>query len=137
MAPDIESQRSERQHDLTRVIALTDAVFAIIMTLLVLEVHVPNLGQGQTLGAALRDIRPTLVAFVIGFVGAAMLWIGHRDLFALIRRTNRGLVWLNILYMLPLCLLPFGAALLGRYNHDPAALHLFGMVVIGPPSRRR
>jgi uncharacterized membrane protein len=74
---------------------------------------------------ALAELRPSLVAFVISFVLAGMYWVGHRDLFALIRRTDRGLVWLNILYLLPLCLLPFGAGLLGRYDTEPVALRIY------------
>jgi uncharacterized membrane protein len=96
----------EHLHDPSRVLALTDGVFAIIITLLVLEVHVPELTQGHSLTEALAELRPSLIAFVISFVLAGMYWVGHRDLFALIRRTDRGLVWLNILYLLPLCLLP-------------------------------
>jgi uncharacterized membrane protein len=99
----------ERQHDPSRVLAMSDGVFAIIITLLVLEVHVPELTDGRSLNAALREILPSLTAFVISFILAGMQWVGHRDLFSLIRRTDRGLVWLNILYLLPLCLLPFGA----------------------------
>jgi uncharacterized membrane protein len=87
----------ERQHDPTRVLALSDGVFAIIITLLVLEIHVPELTQGHSLNQALAEIRPSFVAFVISFILAGMYWVGHRDLFALIRRTDRVLVWLNIL----------------------------------------
>src|SRR5215207_5587653 len=108
----------ERQHDPARVLALSDGVFAIIITLLVLEVHVPELTQGQSLAEALEELRPSLVAFVISFILAGIQWVGHRDLFGLIRRTDRGLVWLNTLYLLPLCLLPFGAGLLGRYDQE-------------------
>ena len=59
-----------------------------------------------------------------------MYWVGHRDLFALIRRTGRGLVWLNILFLLPLCLLPFGAGLLGRYDQEPVALRIYGLLLV-------
>jgi uncharacterized membrane protein len=59
-----------------------------------------------------------------------MYWVGHRDIFALIRRTDRGLVWLNLLYLLPLCLLPFGASLLGRYDLDAVALRIYGLVLV-------
>jgi hypothetical protein len=59
-----------------------------------------------------------------------MYWVGHRDLFALIRRTDRGLVWLNILFLLPLCLLPFGAGLLGRYDQEPVALRIYGLLLV-------
>jgi uncharacterized membrane protein len=124
------TQLLERLHDPARVLALSDGVFAIIITLLVLEVHVPELTQGHTLNEALAELRPSLVAFVISFVLAGMYWVGHRDLFALIRRTDRGLVWLNILYLLPLCLLPFGAGLLGRYDTEPVALRIYGLLLV-------
>jgi uncharacterized membrane protein len=52
------------------------------------------------------------------------------DVFALIRRTDRGLVWLNILYLLPLCLLPFGAGMLGRYDQEPVALRIYGLLLL-------
>jgi uncharacterized membrane protein len=120
----------EREHDPSRVLALTDGVFAIIITLLVLEVHVPELKPGESLSHALEAVRPSLNAFVISFILAGMYWVGHRDLFALIRRTDRGLVWLNILYLLPLCLLPFSASLLGRYNQEPRALRIYGLVLL-------
>jgi uncharacterized membrane protein len=120
----------ERLHDPARVAALSDGVFAIIITLLVLEVHVPELTQGQSLNQALGEVRPSLTAFLISFILAGMYWVGHRDLFALIRRTDRGLVWLNILYLLPLCLLPFGAGLLGRYDQEPVALRIYGLLLV-------
>ena len=120
----------ERLHDPARVLALSDGVFAIIITLLVLEVHVPELTQGHTLNEALAELRPSLVAFVISFILAGMYWVGHRDLFALIHRTDRGLVWLNIIYLLPLSLLPFGAGLIGRYDTEPVALRIYGLLLV-------
>jgi uncharacterized membrane protein len=82
----------ERTHDPARVPALSDGVFAIIITLLVLEIHVPELTQGQSLAEALGEVRPSFNAFVVTFILTGMYWVGHRDLFALIRRTDRGLV---------------------------------------------
>ena len=73
---------------------------AIAITLLVLEVHVPELGRGQRLADALQEIRPSLAAFLISFVVSAIAWTAHRDLFAHVRLTDRNLVWLNLLYML-------------------------------------
>ena len=49
---------------------------------------------------------------------AAMQWVGHRDLFTLIRDTDRGIVCLNLLTLFAACLLPFGSALLSRYHQD-------------------
>jgi TMEM175 potassium channel family protein len=120
----------ERKHDPSRVLALSDGVFAILITLLVLDIHVPDLGPGQSLAGALRDIWPSLTAFVISFIVAGMYWVGHRDLFALIRRTDRWLVWLNVVYLLPLCLLPFATSLLGRYDLEPVAVRIYGTVLV-------
>jgi uncharacterized membrane protein len=116
--------------DPTRLLALSDGVFAIVITLLVLDVHVPELSQGQTLAQALEETRPSLIAFVISFMIAGIYWVGHRDIFALIRRTDRGIVWLNLLYLLPLCLLPFAASLVGRYTQEPVALRIYGLLLL-------
>lgn len=80
----------ERAHDPSRVLALSDGVFSIIITLLVLEIHVPELTQGHTLTEALAGVRPSFNAFVVTFILTGLYWVGHRDLFALIRRTDRG-----------------------------------------------
>ena len=120
----------ERRHDPARVVALSDGVFAIIITLLVLDVHVPELSAGQSLPAALAEVWPSFTAFAISFIVAGMYWVGHRDVFALIRRTDRGLVWLNLLYLLPACLLPFASALLGRYDREPVAVRVYGLVLV-------
>jgi uncharacterized membrane protein len=126
----------ERLRDPSRVLALSDGVFAIIMTLLVLDIHVPQLADAGSLGSALRGLRPSLTAFVISFIAAGMYWVGHRDLFGLIRRADRGLVWLNIVYLLPLCLLPFGAGLLGRYDREPLALRIYGLILVAIAAMR-
>jgi len=131
MDKDGERRRYERSHDPSRVLALTDGVCAIIITLLVLEVHVPEqIHRGESLLSELQTIKPSIVAFLISFVVVAIAWVGHRDLFTLIKRTDRTLVWLNILYLLPLCLLPFGASLIARYPRDTVALRMYGLVLV-------
>jgi TMEM175 potassium channel family protein len=96
----------------------------------VLEIHVPELDGGQTLGDALREIRPSFSAFLISFVVVAIAWAGHRDTFSLVRRTDRTLVWLNILYLLPLSILPFGASLIARHEREPVALRMYGILLV-------
>ena len=122
--------RDERRRDPSRVLALTDGVYAIIITLLVLDIHVPELSAHETLGAAISEVRPSFISFTIAFIVAAMQWVGHRDLFTLIRDTDRGVVWLNLLTLFAACLLPFGSALLSRYHQDPLALRMFGLILI-------
>jgi uncharacterized membrane protein len=125
-----ELRSFDRRHDPTRVPALSDGVFAIALTLLVLEIHVPDLAGGKTLDVALHEVRPSFVAFLISFVVIAITWAGHRDFFTLVRRTDRNLVWLNIPYLLPVSLLPFGAALMASYDREPTALKMYGFLLL-------
>lgn len=90
--------------------ALTDGVFAIVITILVLELAVPEDLAGQSLRSALDELRPTLLAWVISFLITGMYWASHRDLFAIARSVNRDFVWLKLLFLLPVCLIPFAAA---------------------------
>jgi len=117
-------------HDPSRVLTLCDGVCAIIMTLLVLEIHVPNLSAHERLGHALWEIQGSLVAFTISFVVMAIAWVGHRDLFSLIARTDRGLVWLSILFLFPISLLPFGASLISQHETDAIALRIYGIILV-------
>ena len=125
-----EAARERRAQDPKRVLTLSDGVFAVILTLLVLEIKVPTLGKGQSLVDALRDIRPSFIAFFISFVVVAIAWSGHRDQFRNIRSTDGPLIWLNFLYMFPLSILPFGASLLARYDQDSVALRLYGLILV-------
>src|SRR4051794_5918929 len=110
MEQDLATQRYERSHDPRRLIALSDGVFAIVLTLMVLEIHVPELTDVSQLRGALDQIWPSFVAFVISFAIVGISWMAHRDLFAMLRLTDRNLVWLNTVYLLP-SMVPFGAAL--------------------------
>jgi uncharacterized membrane protein len=120
----------ERRNDPARVLALSDGVFAIAMTLLVFQLQVPSLTGGQTVGVALQQVWPTFVAFAISFIVVAIAWEGHRDLFSLIKRTNRAVIWLNFVYLLPMSMLPFGVSLIARFDRDPTALRIFGLLLV-------
>ena len=76
MDAEIARQRYEREQDPSRVLALSDGVIAIIITLLVLEIHVPELESGETLGEALQQVRPSFFAFFLSFVVVAISWAG-------------------------------------------------------------
>ena len=135
LAPESDQERAqevlERRRDPGRVMALSDGVFAIIMTLLVLDIHVPQLSAGESLSTAfLRQVWPNVVVFVISFVLTGMFWMAHRDMFNLVRGVDRGLVWLNILFMLPVALVPAAAALLGAYSQDALALRIYGLLLL-------
>jgi uncharacterized membrane protein len=122
--------REDRNASPGRLVAFTDGVFAIIITILVLELKVPDLSSGQSLGEALSDIRPTFVAFVISFLLVGMYWTWHRSAFAQVRYIDLNTVWLNLLFLLPVAVIPFAASVLGEYPSESTALHLYGVVLI-------
>jgi uncharacterized membrane protein len=113
-----------------RLKALSDGVFAIILTILVLELKVPPHLAHASLLEAFHELRPTLIAWVISFLITGMYWVAHRDIFARVRTVNRDLVWLNLLFLLPCALIPFAASVLGEYPEDSRAIQLYGGVLI-------
>jgi uncharacterized membrane protein len=122
--------REQRNANPDRLLTFTDGVFAIIITILVLELKVPDLASGQSLGESLAEIRPTFVSFVISFLLVGMYWVGHRSSFSQVRYVDRNTIWLNLIFLLPVSLVPFVAAVLGEYQDEPIALHLYGLVLI-------
>jgi uncharacterized membrane protein len=126
----------DRRRDPGRVEAFTDGVFAIVITILVLEIAVPPNLDKDSFRATLEELRPTFVAWVISFLLTGMYWVMHRDLFARIRYVNRDLVWLNILFLLPASLIPFASSVLGEYPDEPTALHLYGLVMVAATTMR-
>src|SRR5574341_1185244 len=93
-----------------RVEAFSDGVFAIILTLLVLELHVPNVADRSRLdqyAAAMAPLIPKVVSFALTFVMICIHWVSHHYFFRHLRHVTIGLVWLNNLFLLWLCFLPF------------------------------
>lgn len=119
-----------RRNDPARVVAFSDGVFAIIITILVLEIGVPSNLSEQSLRQALNEVGPTLIAWVISFLLVGMYWVWHRGVFDLVREVNRDLIWLNLLFLLPVSLVPFAASVLGEYHDDAIALRLYGVVLV-------
>ena len=130
MTDESRSAAAQRRGDPERVKAFTDGVFAIIITILVLEISVPPNLSEQSLAEALDELRPEMTAWVISFLITGMYWAWHRDLFNQVRAVNRDVVWLNLLFMLPAALIPFAASVLGEYPDVPLALHAYGVVLI-------
>lgn len=118
-----------------RIEALADGVFAIAMTLLVLDLKVPNIGSANPdrLLPALLTQWPKYISYVISFFMLGIYWIGHHNQFHVIRRSDRGFLWINILYLMTISLLPFSTALLGEYPGTRTALVVYGgnLAVIG------
>jgi uncharacterized membrane protein len=122
--------RERRNGDPDRLLTFSDGVFAIIITILVLDLEVPDLGSGSSLRAALVEMQPTIAAFVVSFFLVGMYWVGHRGTFSQVRYVDYNVIWLNLLFLLPVSMIPFVASMLGAYSSDPTALHVYGVVLI-------
>jgi uncharacterized membrane protein len=119
---------------LGRVEAFSDGVFAIVVTLLVLELKVPLLGDPRSKGAlleGLRELLPKFVGWLLSFVIVCKFWLNHNRLLDDARRADYALVWLNSLFLLGQAFIPFPTALLGEYPSNPLAVAVFGCVMAG------
>jgi TMEM175 potassium channel family protein len=116
-----------------RVQALVDGIFAVAMTILVLDLHVPALGPEAAdarLLSALENNLPQVLSFVSGFVILGTLWVGHHYQFHYIQRSNRALLWINLGFLLTISFLPFVIALIGAYGAMRVTCVLYGATLV-------
>lgn len=106
-----------------RVEAFSDGVFAVAITLLALDIHVPRLDALPPggLGPALLALWPSLLAYVTSFATILIMWFNHDRLFEQIRRKDHGLLVYNGLLLMVITLFPFPTALLAEYLAHPGA----------------
>jgi uncharacterized membrane protein len=105
--------------DMSRLVSFSDGVFAVAITLLVLNVAVPDVPM--RLGALLHDQFPHYLIFVVSFVMVGIKWLNHHRMFALIERANTTLSILNLFLLLTICTVPFTAAIVAKYLETPDA----------------
>jgi uncharacterized membrane protein len=119
-----------------RLEALVDGVFAVVMTLLVLDIKVPPPTKPHAAVNLLGDLlslHATALSYALSFVIAGIYWVGHHNQFAYIRRTDRPLLWINILFLMCVAFIPFSAALLAAYPGQRIAVIVYGanLIVVG------
>ena len=101
--------------ELDRLIFFSDAVFAIVMTLLILDIRVPDVAPREVLGLVF-DLWPKILSYVLSFLVIGLYWIGHHQTFRYVRSYDRTLLWLNLVFLLSISFIPFPTALLGEYG---------------------
>lgn len=114
---------------LNRVEALTDGVFAIVMTILVLELGAPIL-TGESVHTELTGMLlamwPEFLSYFVTFLIIGFMWSVHYYQFSNIRRSDSGLVWLNIIFLMFMSLLPFSTSLLGQHINEQVSVFIYG-----------
>jgi TMEM175 potassium channel family protein len=119
-----------------RIEALSDGIFAIVMTLLILEFRVPNLPPSSPnveVAPALVALWPKFVSYIVTFVSLGFFWVGHHIMYHAIQRADRTLLWLNIFFFMFVSLLPFSTSVLNAFSEAFIAPLFFGanLAIIG------
>jgi uncharacterized membrane protein len=111
-----------------RLVFFSDAVIAIAITLLVIDLRLPEtvpLAGWRDLAAALGQLLPRLVSMLVSFVVIGSLWLSHHRFFRLVQSFDTGLLLLNLVFLLFVASLPFPTGLVGRYSTIPGAEALY------------
>lgn len=116
-----------------RINALNDGVFAIVITLLVLELKIPDIPPdlvATQLPRALQEAGPKVLSHIVSFVVLGIYWVGQHNIFMHIKRHNRVLLWLNIFFLLCVASMPFPTGLVVRYGQQQICVVIYAATLI-------
>ena len=114
--------------DKDRLAAFSDGVIAVIITIMVLDLHAPH----ATDLAALREVAPAFLSYVLSFVYVAIYWNNHHHLFHVVEKVDGALLWANMHLLFWLSLIPFATGWMGE-NHFPAVpTAIYGLSLLMP-----
>lgn len=109
----------KNKFQLDRIALFSDAIFAIAITLLIIEIKVPKLHgeavSNHELWEALFHLLPEFIGFFVSFLVIGMYWMTHHRLFKFVTHVSQKLLWGNLLFMLPIIIMPFSTALFSEY----------------------
>jgi uncharacterized membrane protein len=126
----VQDAPAQLSDQMTRIKALSDGVIAIVITLLAFEIRVPELGEGQSLLAALGAQWPIYLGFAASYATIYIIWVNHQRMLAMMRTTDHNLTILNGLMLLSIALIPFGTLLLVEF-YQTADRHVAAMIYSG------
>jgi uncharacterized membrane protein len=101
----------------SRTEAFSDGVFAIAATLLVLELKIPRVEAGELLGALLEQW-PSYATYAVSFLTIGIIWVNHHTIMDRVRRVDRPLLFINLVFLMLLAAIPFPTALLADYLNE-------------------
>ncbi|MFV0565575.1 MAG: TMEM175 family protein [Flavobacteriaceae bacterium] len=110
-----------------RLEAFTDGVLAIIITIMVLEMQVPEGGTFEDLKAVL----PVFLSYVLSFIYVAIYWNNHHHMMQTVKHVTGNMLWANMHLLFWLSLIPFVTGWMGENNFTPASVFLYGVVLFG------
>lgn len=114
-----------------RLTLFSDAVFAIAITLLIIEIRLPHFeGGDNALAQALADLIPNYIGFLVSFFVVGRFWIGHHTQFGLIDDFDKTLVWRNMLFLGAIAFMPFPTAVVVEHGGSSVAVIFYGCWLI-------
>jgi len=113
----------------SRLEAFSDGVFAIVITLLILDIRFPEVDYSQ-FTETLKSVLPRILAYVMSFIIIGLYWVTHHNSMHAMKKTDRGFLWLNILLLLCVSFIPFPTSLLGRYPFQAGPIVIYGITLI-------
>ncbi len=116
------------RRDVDRVVAFSDGVFAIAITLLVLSLDVPEVAR-DNLGDALGDLVPELFTYALSFLVVGLYWMAHHRVFRAVTRVDRALLWINLGLLGFVALLPLPTEILGEYGETTLATVIYAAAI--------
>ncbi len=121
------SRREENEVEFSRIVAFSDGVFAIAITLLVLNLGVPQKVAGGDVGQALWDQRQDLFAYALSFAVTGRFWLVHHRFFSDVTGFDGRLISMNLFYLGWIVLIPFSSQVLGDHGGSTAAIVLYAV----------
>jgi uncharacterized membrane protein len=119
--------RDEQPVEFSRIVAFSDGVFAIAITLLVLNLHIPGNIPGDQVFAALKDQDGDLIAYALSFAVIGRLWLVHHRFFAEITHFDDRLMAINLAYLAFVVLIPFSSEVLGDHGSTTAGVIIYAV----------
>jgi uncharacterized membrane protein len=119
----------ERGFDYDRTVALSDGVFAISLTLLVLTIGVPSRVVHGKLGSGLLDHNSEFLSYALSFAVIAVLWVRHHTFFRDLEKIDGRITLLNLAYLGFVAFLPYPTRIVGQYGGEPASIALYAITV--------
>ena len=114
--------------DFGRIVAFTDGVMAVAITLLVLNLEVPDVQAGE-LDEALRELDGSFLAYVLTFALVGRFWVIHHNLFETLERFDGPMMVLNLVFLMLIALMPFGMELVDTYPDTSIAIATFAFIL--------
>jgi TMEM175 potassium channel family protein len=124
-------RRQGNEIEFSRIVAFSDGVFAIAITLLVLAINVPDQLHGESLADALWGQRQDMLAYALSFAVIGRFWLVHHRFFGEVDAFDNRLLALNIFYLAWIVLIPFSSEVLGDHGGEAAAIVLYAANLSG------